>query len=262
MKQIVLAGCFSITACLALAQQKSGMVTYERTVQVKMNLVMNGVENEVPQTRRDNYELLFGNNKSLYRAALQEPEEPQQEGGMQIRMVIVGSNDVLFNDFATGKRIEKREFQDKVFIVDDSIRSLNWKMTSETKTILGHPCLKATAIRTSASTQMTMTNGNLERREVKDTSAVEAWFATDIPVSAGPSEFQGQLPGLILELELGNGRQTYKALSISPEVNLAEIKEPEGKKRYTPEAYKKEREQMMQEMEQNMRSGRNSFRSN
>ena len=61
---------------------------------------------------------------------------------------------------------------------------------------------------------MTMDNGKMERKEIDDTSAIVAWFTTDIPVSAGP-EVQGQLPGLILSLETNNGRTVYTALEIS-----------------------------------------------
>lgn len=34
---------------------------------------------------------------------------------------------------------------------------------------------------------MNMDNGVMERKEVDDTANIVAWFATDIPVSAGPS---------------------------------------------------------------------------
>ncbi|MEI9810360.1 MAG: GLPGLI family protein [Bacteroidota bacterium] len=100
---------------------------------------------------------------------------------------------------------------EKKFIIDDSIRPLKWKMTTETKTILNHNCIKATAVQTSARTQMVMENGKMDRKEVQDTSLIVAWFATDIPVSGGPAEFQGQLPGLILEMDVANGRQNIQS---------------------------------------------------
>ena len=109
---------------------------------------------------------------------------------------------------------------------------------------------------------MNMDNGNLERKEIDDTSTVIAWFATDIPVSAGPAEYQGQLPGLILELDVNNGRQTYKAIEISPKTDVASIKEPAGKKRYTPEEFRKERDKMMEEMQRNNQGGRQVIRMN
>ena len=170
---------------------------------------------------------------------------------MQIRMFSSGSNDVLYNNFQTGKKTELREMFEKKFIIDDSIRPLKWKMTGETKMILNHNCMKTTATQTNTSTRMTMDNGKMERKEVTDTSNIVAWFATDIPVSAGPAEYQGQLPGLILEIDVANGRQTFKAIGISGKADLASIKEPTGKKHYTREEFRGEVNKMMDEMQRN-----------
>lgn len=177
-------------------------------------------------------------------------------------MIVAGSNDVLYTNLETGKKTERRELMDKNFIVDDTISKLKWKMTGETKLILGHNCMKATATRLSKRTTMNMDNGVMERKEVDDTAAIVAWFATDIPVSAGPSEFQGQLPGLILELDVKDGTQIFKAVSISEKADLAAIKEPSGKKRYTAAEFKEEREKMLKEMNQNNGGGRRVIRMN
>jgi len=111
--------------------------------------------------------------------------------------------------------------------------------------------MKATTTQVSSRTQMTMDNGKMERKQVEDTASIIAWFASDIPVSAGPAEYQGQLPGLILEMDVANGRQTFKAIEISPKADLASIKEPTGKKHYTREEFRKEVDKMMAEMQQN-----------
>jgi GLPGLI family protein len=158
--------------------------------------------------------------------------------------------------------VELREVFDKKFIIEDSIRPLKWKMAGETKNILGHNCMKATAVNISTRSIMNMDNGKLERKEIQDTATIIAWFATDIPISAGPAEYQGQLPGLILELDVNNGRQTYKAIEISPKADVASIKEPTGKKRYTPEEFRKERDKMMEEMQKNNQGGQRIIRMN
>ncbi|HUR64704.1 MAG TPA: hypothetical protein VMZ03_00005, partial [Chitinophagaceae bacterium] len=79
---------------------------------------------------------------------------------------------------------------------------------------------------------------------------------------AGPGEFQGQLPGLILEMDISNGRQTFKAVSISPKADLAIIKEPSGKKRYTLDEFRKERDKMFEEMNRNNQGGQRVIRMN
>lgn len=264
MKKILIAGCLVLSVSLVQAQQNAGTVKYERITKMIARFNINGVENEMPQTRKDNFELTFGNNQSLWKAAEQENNDDHNAGGdgVQIHMVVAGSNDVMYVNFETGKKTEKREFLDKTFIIDDSISKLKWKMTGETKTILNHNCMKAIATRISTQMRMTMDNGKMERKEIQDTSNIVAWFTSDIPVSAGPGEYQGQLPGLILEMDVNNGRQTYMATGISEKADIALIKEPTGKKHYTPDEFRKEREKMMKEMEQNNQGGNRQIRIN
>jgi GLPGLI family protein len=259
MKKIILAGSIVLLTTLAQAQQKEGKVTYERVAQVQIRItgMSEEMESKMPKTRTDKFELDFGNNQSLWKQAEQENEENDNinSGGMQIRMVAAGSDDVLYDNFDAAKTVQLRVIFDKKFIVEDSIRPLKWKMGEETKTILNHVCHKATAINYSKRMTMNIDNGNMVKKEVDDTSNITAWFTTDIPVSAGPAEYQGQLPGLILAMDINNGRQVFKAVDISEKADLAAIKEPQGKKHYTPDEFKKERDKMMEEMQKNNGGG-------
>ena len=107
-----------------------------------------------------------------------------------------------------------------------------------------------------------MENGEMERKEIEDTSNIIAWFTSSIPVSAGPAEYQGQLPGMILEMDIKEGTQTFKAINISEKTELDAIKGPKGKKHYTPEEFKNEREKMMEEMNRNNQGGIRVIRMN
>lgn len=256
MKHLLISGCVLLIASAGSAQQKEGKVIYERVTQVQIRVndghMSEEMQSMLPKTRKDNFELIFGNNQSLWKQAEKEPEDDSfSSGGMQIRMVVAGADDVLYSNLENKTRVEKRELFDKTFIIDDSIRPLKWKMTTETKSILNHNCMKATATQVSRRTQMNMENGRMERKEIEDTSLIVAWFTTEIPVSTGPGEYQGQLPGLILEMDVANGRQVFKALEISHKADVASIKAPGGKKRYTQEEFRKEREKMMDEMQRN-----------
>ena len=260
MKKILIAGCFILSINLVRAQQNQGLVTYERTsqMQIRFHGGPEGMEQQMPRTRTDKFELVFGNNQSLWKQAEQENEDEgsfSSEGGMQIRMIGAGSNDVLFTNLETGKKVEKREMFDKTFIIDDTVRKLKWKMTGETKTILNMPCMKATTTRISTRQSVNMDNGKLETIQVQDTANIVAWFTSSVPVSTGPGEYQGQLPGLILEMDVNNGRQTFNALSYKEKADLAVIKEPTGKKRYTAEEYRKELDKALKEQTQNMPGG-------
>jgi hypothetical protein len=62
-------------------------------------------------------------------------------------------------------------------------------------------------------------------------------------------------------LEIDAGRQKYIATTISEKADIASIKEPTGKKRYTMEEFRAERDKMMEEMQKN-NGGRRVIRMN
>lgn len=255
-----LAGLMIFGLC-AKAQLPAGKVTFERTIQLQIRIASpdgNGtspdIENMLPRTRTDRFELQYANNQSLWKQLEEEQDADDMSfngngGNVQIRMIGAGAEDIIFTNLAEAKRVEQRELGTKKFIIEDSIRPLSWKLSDETKTILGHLCRKATSQRIQPRMTMTMDNGKMEKKEIQDTANIVVWFATDIPVSAGPAEYQGQLPGLILEIDVNNGRTLYKAVELSAKVDQASIKEPKGPKRITPAEFAKERDKMMEEMQ-------------
>ena len=268
MKRYLLAAVSILTISSLQAQSSQGKITYDRISKLQFSFagLPGGMEQQMPSSRTDKFELTYGNNQILWKGAETETDDNensfQSENGAHVRMIVAGSNDVLYCNLETGKKVESREMMDKVFIVEDSISKLKWKMAGETKVILGHNCMKATTSRVSKRTTMNMDNGVMEKKEIEDTSQIIAWFATDIPVSSGPGEFQGQLPGLILEMDVKDGTQIYKATSISEKADLALIKEPSGKKRYTRAQFKEEVDKMMSEMNQGGGGNRRVIRMN
>src|SRR4051812_10398431 len=103
MKKILVAGSAVLFAAFSQAQQKEGKVTYQRVAQIQVH-INNGndeLQNMLPKTRTDNFELAFGNNQSLWKQAEKEPEPEANagEGGFQIRMFTGGSDDALYNNF-------------------------------------------------------------------------------------------------------------------------------------------------------------------
>ncbi len=264
MKKILFSGLALLLFAGTQAQQKEGKVLYQRTIQ--MQIVTSdapGEENAIPRTRTDKFEMNFANGQMMWKQMDDEIQDDNFSGGggVMIRTMGGGADDAVFCDFEKSRKVETREFFDKKFLISDSIRKGNWKLSDETKTILNHLCRKATSQRIGKRMMMTMDNGKMERKEIDDTSSVVAWFTTDIPVSAGP-EMQGQLPGLILGLETNNGRTVYTALEISPKANIAAIKEPTKGKKVTPEEFTKERNKMMDEMEKNNQGGNFKIRVN
>lgn len=274
MKKVLLAACIFLSvaqpagaqtgqspATIPPAKLKAGKVVYERTIQLQLRL--QGMDEEMarqlPRSRTDHFELLFANNQTLWQHLPSAEEEANTftsgGGGNVVRFSMGGSEAVVFHNLETGKRTDQRELNSKTYIVDDSIRKLAWKLTDETKPILGYTARKAVAQRYDTRTRMVMENGEMKREQVPDTIPVVAWFTPDIPVAAGP-ELQGQLPGMILELDMNNGRTRYQAVEISPKVNTGTVKEPKGGKRITAQEFARENEKMYEEMRRNMPAGR------
>ena len=251
---ILLAAVF--TSIMANAQVKEGKIIYERTQQLQIQLAGQdqAMQSMIPKERKDRFEWIFGNSQSVWKAVEEVDSDGGNmsfsSGGAEIRMIMPGSNDIIFTDFVKQQKVEQRELMTKTFVVADSIRRMNWKLGEESKTILGYTCKKAIAQKTQQSFRVTMDNGNMERKEVTDTLNIVAWFTDGIGQSGGPESYAGQLPGTILEIEVNNGRTHFMAIEFDPKGDLKQIKEPKGKK-ITPEEFKVEREKMMQEMQKN-----------
>jgi len=256
MKRLLIASAMLI-AISSSAQVKEGKILYERTMQmqIRINDDNPAFQNMIPKERKDKFELLFTEGKSLWQPVEDDGQNDETAfgdgGGMRMVFRGPGSNDIIFHNVTDSKKVEQRELADKNFIITDSIRKMSWKVTGETKTILGHNCMKATTQRTQPSMRMTMDNGQAKRESVTDTLNIVAWFTNEIPGSFGPDIYQGQLPGTILEIDVNNGRSSFKAIEISPKVDIAKVKEPSKGKKATPEEFAKEREKMMQEMMRN-----------
>ena len=266
IKTILLPACIAFTlvttaqnsgqASVAPQQSlKEGKVVYERTTQLQIN--MRGMDEEMtrklPRTRTDSYELLFTPGKSLWQYLPSATDDGGTvitgNGSIQVFRT-ANPEEVTFANLEEAKLVTKRELDSKNYLVDESIEKLAWKLTGETKTILGYIANKAVAQQYTTRTSVSMENGEMKTQQQPDTVSVIAWFTQNIPVPAGPV-FQGQLPGMILELDMNGGRVVYKAVEVSPKVNVANIKEPKGGKRITAAEYAQQRQQMMEEMRKN-----------
>ena len=211
-----------------------------------------GMARNIPRSRTDKMEVLFSNNQSIRKPVVEESPEPAnfEGGGVVIRTFGGGADDQVYLHYDEKRMVEQREFAGKRYIITDSIRSLGWKLTGETKTILGFTCQQAIAQRIGSRFSTSMADGQMKRTEVADTSHIVAWFAPAIQVPTGP-EYQGQLPGAILEIDVNNGRTIYKAVEISEKADLSVIKEPKSGKKVTAREFADEQQKLMQDMQRN-----------
>lgn len=175
-----------------------------------------------------------------------------------------------YKNVKTNTQIQDQEFYGKRFLVKDKLQPIKWVMGTETKQIGNYTCFKATAsIPSDELTWFSFSWNKISRSNVATESAettdsettepeipmteVEAWYAPQIPVGHGPSEYWG-LPGLILEVSAGDTTMLCSKLVINPEEKL-EIEAPDKGKETTKEEYQATLVKKMKEFRDN-RMGR------
>jgi len=186
----------SMLANAVIAQNNEGIVQFEEKVNMHRSLPPEAADMKamIPEFRTRKSELLFNATESLYRN-VEEEDEDEEVGGGGVNIRMQRPEATYYRNFATMRKANAQEFFGKNYLVEDTITAGNWKVGAETKQILGYNCLKAT------------TTDTVRKREIV------AWFTDALPLAAGPAQF-GQLPGMILEVDINNGEIVLSAQKI------------------------------------------------
>ena len=200
MKKLFILLCL-LTSSMAMAQKTEGVVTYVRKehwlkITSRMTFLSQEQKDRMAQTWKNFEEnnkgikmkLMFSPNESLYTYNSDEPEE----GGYSWRK----SEFHLYRNFEKDKKTDIIEMLGKTYIIDDSLHAPVWKIGNQIKDVAGYICMKA------------------ETEDPVKKQKITAWFAQDIPVSAGPERVNG-LPGLILELNVNDGDVVIEAVNVT-----------------------------------------------
>mgnify|MGYP001163826649 FL=1 len=153
----------------------------------------------IKKNTEKNYVLAFNSTESFYTE--QEKIDVGEGGGYNWMATYMGNNiGKLYKNTQEKVTVNETEMMGKFFLITDPIENKKWKMTGESKKIGQYTCYKATYEKevTERVFSFGSQNQNQNNMETK-TVEVVAWFTPEIPVSTGPSWYQG-LPGLILEV--------------------------------------------------------------
>jgi GLPGLI family protein len=141
----------------------------------------------MPQFKTSYFDLLFSGNKTLYRPGRENPDNsrlaPQP-----------AEDNIIYSDLDNAKMIAQKKVFEQIFLVEDSVRKIRWKITDETRTIAGLECRRANAL-------------------VMDSIYVVAFYTDEIISSGGPESFSG-LPGMILGIALPHQHVTWFATRV------------------------------------------------
>ncbi|MFA6086843.1 GLPGLI family protein [Mucilaginibacter sp.] len=139
--------------------------------------------------------LTFGNNKTLYSPIIDDaPASNSWFSDMPLAQQI----NTVYTDLSNSFSITNKKVFDETFLVKDTARKINWKITNETREIAGYMCRRANAI-------------------VMDSIYVVAFYTDEIPLPGGPESFTG-LPGMILGVALPHDNVTWFATKVTDAV--------------------------------------------
>lgn len=131
------------------------------------------IKDLMPQFKTGYYTFTFADNKSIYKFDHWEPNLKIPE--------FLRKNDednIWYLDHAANKFSMQKTVFGSVFITEDSIPVINWKITNESRIIAGFNCRKAEG-------------------KISDSVYVFAFYTEEILVPGGPCSING-LPGMIL----------------------------------------------------------------
>ena len=242
---------------VAHAQLKEGKISYEQKVNMYRMITDPEMRARVPEFRTDKFELLFNEQASLYRTVVDEeaPDPFANNGGDRggNRFMFRMPETATYTDINTQMQYEARAMFEKSFLIVDSLKAQQWKISDVTKTIAKHVCKKATTMITQPP-QMRMRFGN-GPRTAEDTvkpkpKEVEltVWYTEDIPVSVGPNNYSG-LPGAILEVDTDNGSNVITATEVVGKYPKKELVQPTKGERMNRAQFQDAMKKIMEDMQ-------------
>lgn len=227
----------------SMAQNMEGKIIFTDKVTFEITLPegQEDIAKMIPTEHKSKKSLIFTSTESIFKNWKKSEEEEETviesgDGDVQIKMIFMGEDDnQLYKNLETAQSIKKEDFFGKTFLITGDVEKFDWKLTGEQKKILGFNCQKATGS--------------------KDESKYVVWFTPEIPVSSGPDGF-GQLPGMILEVNVDDGKRHLIAEKVDfKKLEKDAIEAPKKGKKVTTEEFDKITEEKMKEMHEEMGKG-------
>ena len=144
-----------------------------------------------PQFKKMNSTLVFNTDKSLF-TPQDSPENKLGYGELVMGMQF----NTVYMDFSKKATTVQKSIYDSKVLLQDSIRKIKWKLTSETREIAGYTCRRANGVTADSAVY------------------VVAFYTDKIWVSGGPESFTG-LPGMILGVVLPHLNVTWYATKVT-----------------------------------------------
>ncbi|MCU0321816.1 MAG: GLPGLI family protein [Chitinophagaceae bacterium] len=149
------------------------------------------LKKNLPKSQLTYYNLFFNESQSIYKSG-REVEQGIQK--IPEWMSDRSTENITYKDFSQNKTTILKSVFESTFLIEDSIRHIDWRITSDTRTIAGIECRKAIG-------------------KIMDSIYVIAFYTDLITLSSGPESFAG-LPGMILGVAIPRINTTWFATKI------------------------------------------------
>ena len=203
-----------------LAQQQfitQGKIEYERKTNQHAFMDENSVSEEkakaaLPKFVTFYYDLTFKNDRTLFKTG-REPETKQPK-----TWGVFDSENTILSQLDSNRAITQRIVFGSSFLVTDSIRHIDWRITPEIRKIAGFDCRKAVG-------------------KVLDSIVVIAFYTDEIITPGGPESFAG-LPGMIMGLAIPRLHTTWYATKLKlVDVTDQDLQTPKKGRKMTGNEY-------------------------
>jgi len=264
------------------AQDFQGKATYQSKTQVNFDFGNRNIPEDrkkqmmerIKKANEKTFVLNFNQTASLYKEEEKLEQPGERGGGRGPRFgAMTGTDGDLYKNIKDQRYLVKTELLGKIFLIDDELETLEWKMGSESKQIGNYTAFKATATKTIKRPNMSAVfrrpgrgeeNKEEEKAEEFTVKEVEivAWYTPEIPINQGPGLYWG-LPGLILAVSDDVTTIVCSEITMNPSEKM-EIKAPSKGKKVTQAEYDEISQEKMKEMRENFRNrgGRGGGRPN
>lgn len=157
---------------------------------------MQTLKKTIPQFDVSYFNLLFDGTKTLYGPGRETPRDPKVPDWFKGP----ATDNIVYTDLDLQQFTSRKNVFENTFLIQDSVRAIDWRITNDLRIIAGLECRKAVG-------------------RIMDSVYVIAFYSDQVTVSGGPEGFCG-LPGMILGVAIPRINTTWFATKIE----LIEIK--------------------------------------
>lgn len=189
---LVTANCFGQQARFV----SEGKIEFEKKVNLYSQLNdddswTSEIKKNIPQFKVTYFDLSFTDHSTFFQPGRENPDNTR------LFWQQPAEDNIVYTNLEKHNAISQKKVFEKTFLVQDSTRKIDWKITDEKRTIAGFECRRANAV-------------------IMDSIYIVAFYTDEITTTGGPESFSG-LPGMILGLAIPHEHVTWFATKLYAE---------------------------------------------